>query len=293
MAEALQSCRAILAAARSIGNEPSLIAALVRYAGNAMTVGALEHVLAQAVPPADELRAMQELLEREIDNHVFYEALRGERGGYDQLLDTLQKRQVTVSTVVGGKGNSSWEDWIVGVFPAVITHGRAEQLRLMNEAVAAAKLPRERQGEAFKQIEDKIRSREASVVVRMLMPALTRISTADFRIQAQMRCALVGLAAERYRLAHGRWPESPGALVKAGLLASVPVDPFDGRPLRLKLMPDGLLIYSVGMDGIDNGGLLNRENLHEVGTDLGFQLWDPDARRQPALPPPPDEAVPP
>jgi len=37
-------------------------------------------------------------------------------------------------------------------------------------------------------------------------------------------------------------------------LPSVPIDPFDGQPLKMAQREDELLIYSVGQDGLDNGG---------------------------------------
>jgi hypothetical protein len=291
LAGAMESCRALLCAARAIGTEPYLIAMLIRVAGEALTVSTLERILAQGVPPAEELRALQELLAREIERPLLIEGLRGERGGAQQLLDTLEKGNVKLSALTGGQSNS-WEDWLFGMFPGVWQFGQADQLRLMNENIEAAKLPLEQQAAAFKQVEDKVKV-SRSIAVRLLMPAAQKVAQAERRIQAQMRSALVGVAAERYRLEHGRWPESIEALVQAGLLGAVPLDPFDGQPLRFKRLADGLVIYSVGFDGVDNGGVLNRDNPTEEGTDLGFQLWDPDARRQIALPPPLDEQGPP
>lgn len=67
---------------------------------------------------------------------------------------------------------------------------------------------------------------------------------------------LVGTAAERYRGAEGRWPAAVDDLVP-GQLTAVPPDPFGGGSLRLgpdPLRPEGLVIYSVGPDRIDQGG---------------------------------------
>jgi hypothetical protein len=49
------------------------------------------------------------------------------------------------------------------------------------------------------------------------------------------------------------------------LLAVVPV-----QPLRFWPLPDGLVIYSVGLDGVDNGGNLDPDNPFASGIDLGF-----------------------
>ncbi len=284
---AVQSSRAALVAARSIGREPNLIAALIRVAGQTVAVKSLERTLAQGEAPADELRAMQELLAREAEAPVLAQAMRGERAGLDSIIVSLQTGQVKLSALGAGTGNG-WGDWLLGMFPGVITHGRAEQLRLMNRAVEAAKLPPEQARTEFAAIEQTTKE-SRSFVTRMLMPAVAKVAQADRRTRAWLRCATAAVAAERYRIDRGDWPVSLEALVQAGLLPAVPTDPCDGNPLRYRRLADGVVVYSVGMDGIDNGGHLDRSNPTAPGGDLGFRLWDPAARRQPPLPPPPVE----
>lgn len=112
---------------------------------------------------------------------------------------------------------------------------------------------------------------------------------------AERRMAAVALAIRLYRADHaGRWPESLGDLVPA-YLPSVPIDPFaaGGKPLRY--LPNALgweippalaaaessyvpapgtgpflggpAVYSVGADGIDDGGSRRlRPNLHRQHT---------------------------
>ena len=61
-------------------------------------------------------------------------------------------------------------------------------------------------------------------------------------------------------------------------LATVPLDPYDGKPLRWRARSDSVIIYSIGPDREDNGGKLDRVLLVTPGTDLGFQLWDIEKR---------------
>ena len=52
--------------------------------------------------------------------------------------------------------------------------------------------------------------------------------------------------------------------------ARVPIDPFSGQPLRLKLDGKDLVLYSVGPDGTDDGGApWNEATKHG---DLVFRL---------------------
>ncbi len=178
---------AALVVARSIGDEPYLIAALIRYAGRAIAIIALERVLAQGEPPAADLQKMQELLAREIDAPIFLQALRGERGGGNELLTELEKGNVKLSGLMGGpKGSTTWEAWFLDHLPFIIAYGRAEHLRLMTETVEAAKLPSDQQKAAFAAVENKTRTSSA-LTVRLLMPAVTKVSEADRRTQANLR----------------------------------------------------------------------------------------------------------
>jgi hypothetical protein len=51
--------------------------------------------------------------------------------------------------------------------------------------------------------------------------------------------------------------KEPPKLSDLGLPPEVTVDPFDGKPLRVKKLPQGWLVYSVGKNLIDDGGNLD------------------------------------
>ena len=60
--------------------------------------------------------------------------------------------------------------------------------------------------------------------------------------------------ATRFRIQKGRLPVSWDELVEAKLIPAVPVDPFDGKPMRFALHKDFVFIYTIGTNGVDNGG---------------------------------------
>jgi hypothetical protein len=59
------------------------------------------------------------------------------------------------------------------------------------------------------------------------------------------------IACKRYQLKYGKPPDTLMALVPE-FLDAIPVDPFDGKPFRYS--PAGQVVYSVGANGIDDGG---------------------------------------
>ncbi len=68
------------------------------------------------------------------------------------------------------------------------------------------------------------------------------------------RLIITALALERFREKNGSYPNSLAELAPK-FLKTVPVDFMDGQPLRYRLMNDGhFLLYSVGFDGVDDGG---------------------------------------
>jgi hypothetical protein len=73
--------------------------------------------------------------------------------------------------------------------------------------------------------------------------------------QASVDLARVACALERYRLAHGDYPQSLEAIVPQ-FIGAVPHDIIDGEPLHYRRTEDGkCLLYSIGWNGTDDGGL--------------------------------------
>jgi hypothetical protein len=122
-----------------------------------------------------------------------------------------------------------------------------------------------------------------------LIPAYDNIAFRERQSRAQLLSAAVALAAERFRRQQHRWPASLAELVPTYLNA-VPTDPFDLQPLRFKKLTDGIVIYSVGDDGVDDGGQVLPRTRQPRPPDIGVRLWDVAHRRQP---PPTDLGVPP
>jgi hypothetical protein len=159
-------------------------------------------------------------------------------------------------------------------------------LECYNQFVEIAKLGAEQQVEHSQALEA-AEQNLPELARRIVRPI--RI-TAFHRHRAELRCAAVMVAVERYRRATNRWPDALIDLVPA-YLPSVPLDPFAGTPLHYRRLDDGVVIYSFGPDGKDNGGNLDEpdepfELIHrwkkatDEGTDLGFRLWDVPQRRQ-------------
>jgi len=79
----------------------------------------------------------------------------------------------------------------------------------MEGYIEAAQLPPHKRQSASDAIGAKIDTiSQIHILLRMIMPALSRVTTIDIRTIAQLRTARVGLAIQRYRLATGSLPDA-------------------------------------------------------------------------------------
>jgi hypothetical protein len=91
------------------------------------------------------------------------------------------------------------------------------------------------------------------------------------QVEAKNRLLQADLAIHIYQREHGRWPQSLAELTP-GILPEVPLDPYSGQPLIYRPHEKRFDLYSVGPDGVDDGGELLHPAIgaHEVGYDLGL-----------------------
>lgn len=108
------------------------------------------------------------------------------------------------------------------------------------------------------------------------IPLSGSLGKKDAQFATQVNVAVVGIAAERYRLAHGDWPAS-----LADLYDLVPeanrhdwLDP-DGGAIKIRKTERGFLAYSVGRDRADDGGVRRPRGNTKDPDDLVFEIRRP------------------
>jgi hypothetical protein len=93
-----------------------------------------------------------------------------------------------------------------------------------------------------------------SLTSEMVMPDWSKAMRTAAETKARLVALKAALAIERFRLANNnRLPATLDALVP-DYCSSAPRDPFDEQPLRYKKLGRGYVVYSIGADGVDNGG---------------------------------------
>jgi hypothetical protein len=280
--EAWQTALSVLAVSRSLGDEPHMLSALVRTAIDNIAVRDLERCLAQGRVPDDLLAEAQRQLRAESLEPIFVHGLRGERAAMHSMMTKLENGSITLGDILGSNNGPP-----AFVF-FMVTGSSAEKdhiwmLKWYNEAVASAQLPAQEMRLKFAALQQKINS--APKLSKMFVPAIVRLGESSSRSKAWLECAIAGIGAERFRLANGRWPESLDEVLAAKLIDKLPIDHFDGKPLRYRKASEGVVVYSIGDKGTYAGDALDAgktpdPSLHRIE----FRLWDEDQRRQPPRP---------
>jgi hypothetical protein len=260
--------KALFHASRAIGDEPLSVSMLICEVLNGISVSMLERTLGLGEATEADLRELQQYLLEQDQVPYFLIGARGDRACYDLLLERIQNGELSTEefTKMGLTAGSSAtvRTLLLGYHQLTIKQQRAEILDLMTDLIEIGKLPIEYQQDAFDAWFQKMQKIEPWHVGYAILMPINKFGDADLRTRASLRTAAVGLAAERFRLATKRWPDSLAELVPQ-FIEKPPVDPFSGMPLKLHRTGETFEINSVF-----NG--------------IGFRLFDPAKRRQPARP---------
>ncbi|MCE5185864.1 MAG: hypothetical protein LLF76_07035 [Planctomycetaceae bacterium] len=96
----------------------------------------------------------------------------------------------------------------------------------------------------------------------------------------RLRCGQAGLIGTlsicRFEKEQGRLPQDWNELFKQGYLKQIPMDPYSGGPLVYRKTTDGFILYSVGPNFVDDGGVLSTDkngNERQWGENGDWILW--------------------
>jgi hypothetical protein len=115
------------------------------------------------------------------------------------------------------------------------------------------------------------------ILIGLLAPAVRRVQGAYDRSEQVQRNLRVAFALAAYRADCGRYPARLGELAPM-YLAAVPGDLFSGGPLVYRPADKGYLLYSVGINGKDEGGRWYDDD--PPGDDPGVRMPLPPLKRK-------------
>lgn len=269
----------------SIRNQPFLIAHLVRFAIFSITMQPIWEGMVQHRWTDKQLATLDDALAK-LDFLQDYElAMRGEVAF---AVETIENERITRQfTTVDAKGTPVTHHYNpimdeAYFYKSELAHAQISQqlaftLVDTNRRTVSPKGVQRAQDEIQAQMKHGSRfspSRyEALMTAQAVLPSVRRFATAQTGVDlGRVACAL-----ERYRLAHGQYPETLEALAPQ-FIETLPHDIINGQPLHYRLTTNGkFLLYSVGWNETDDGGQVVIKS-GNVDYTKGDWVWQSEAK---------------
>lgn len=290
---AVRGCLAMLKLPSSFRYESSIISLLLALGNETQACAAIERTLALSEPSPEQLQTLQAKLLEMASQRFFIQGLRGERATLDRFLREVQDGRYSrgeLTSLLGlPRDRQGLSGWLDSLFDKIreraqgspygnITEERIKQLTFFQTLLDRMEhAPEPMPGEMQQLIEEQTR---LSTTVAIFAPGLSKFYEADLKSRAMLQMAAALVASERYRLSTGKMPTGWIDLVPS-FYPTVPVDPYDGKPLRWKETATGFLLYSIWMNQKDDGGNIRTGDLQP--TDFGVEYFAVAHRRQPPV----------
>ncbi len=100
---------------------------------------------------------------------------------------------------------------------------------------------------------------KGNIFLENLTPAFLRILEINYRVKTEIYATITIIAAHRYKNDKGIFPDDLNELVAAGYLNDLPIDSFSDKPLIYRKTGDDFILYSVGRNFADDGGIMGTD----------------------------------
>ncbi len=264
----------------SLGRPPTMLEGAVRGFCAKTWMESVERTLALCELPPDDVAMLRDEAGREIDEADVVLAVQAARVDMRRWREEPLQRGPWTEWNAGGGWPRLWS-YLPGWDNVTVRYA----LDGYDRAVHAASLPPRQRLREARELAGKDSSHRLAVA-QSLIAAAAHWLEGDCRTKAGLLVVQTALAVEEYRLRHGRWPESLGDLAP-DLLDAVPDDAYSDGKLLYLIEADGVVVYSVGENGVDYGGRSGDEAWLEASagahtrtdeTDLAFHLLNPELR---------------
>jgi hypothetical protein len=246
-AETTDSLTSAIALGQLLADDPTVIALLMRDACDGLMLWTLNWTLNRIVfSPAQIDLLSAKLAEAEAPESLS-RALVTEWASIEETFALPVRERFSALTVwQEDTQKSGLAEILIYEFGGVKEIDHLRSIDLVAECVAAAKLPSPDRYRTARALEARLGNWCPLFLNSRGCAFLPNVINHDGIRVARSRVALVVLAVEKQRIETGELPDQ--------LDAGLPLDPFTGQPLRYKKRTQGYIVYSVGKDGVDDGG---------------------------------------
>ncbi len=276
VAGALGWCSTALRMARHATQEPTLIAQLVGMALHGMAMDAAEDIISAEAVPAEMSKPLREAVAGLDITGDYGQAMRLEvalgRATFEQLREHPEQLEGTLAGDTDGERLASgiYSTWL---WNPVYAYDMATYMRLSATQYEACRLPWRQGRRTLEKMEREVAGLSYAKLTRVLAPVSERALQRRDTSLARSQLCRMALELKAYKARNGHYPDTLAAL-QQHLAWDIPEDVFSGGPLIYRLSGDGFVLYSVGPDEIDNGGVAGDDGgggANSQGTDLTWK----------------------
>jgi hypothetical protein len=281
-------------AARSLTDEPMLISQMVGYAIQGLAIAEVENWLALDSPSTSDLHPIELQLNQELASFDLRKTMSADRGMLHAFYNSMERDgMMGYQSLMGARPSATLDALSELFYQPLLPADHAFALRMLNTGVEIASKPIDEHPKHWQNWDETLKRSVLrgpwvyrNVIAESALPALPSILEKSIFTQTHLHVVLAAIAAERFYRERKAWPRAVDELVP-NYLPEMPIDPFDGKPLRIAQRADGITIYSIGPNRDDDNGTIDEEDSYKG--DLVFRLWNHDQRGLPALPEKPSD----
>jgi hypothetical protein len=276
--DAERATRAFLAAGRvaeSMGEEPLIVSQLVRFSDWGILLPRLERALSLTTFTDSQLTALQKLVAVAERPQSMAKSMVIERAvGLSAFAEYKTMPMLVPQPQTWGGHARDWGETLVLYILRMAgwkTKDKAFYCDTMAKHIAVLELAYPARAAAGAQMAASTNAPNRFFTFSLLLlPSLVKVYSKEANHVANVRVAAAALAVERFRLAHTNALPATLDLLAPSCCETVPTDPFDGQQLRYKTHGSSYVVYSVGSDGRDDGGVVWDPTFTKVPTDVTF-----------------------
>ena len=264
---AVLSVKSSFALSRSLAKEPLVRSHLARIESQRIAVSSLQHMLNKTSLTDEQLGSLSVALEKADDQRGLARAFIGQRcigiHGFNMLRDTTD-----LTALPAGRTRPLSQRLLINVTIFLsspqylydscgfLQWDELHYLQLMDRYIQTAQTDFPDRIAAAQVLRKSLEQQDGlHAFSRGWLRGMngSRVILKDAAVTARLRSARVVIAIERFRISHNHeLPETLTELTPFGS-SGVPIDPFDGQPLRYKKLAPRYVVYSIGEKGDGTG----------------------------------------
>ncbi len=264
---AILSVESSFALSRSLAKEPLVRSHLARIDSQRIAVSSLQHMLNKTSLTDEQLGSLATALEKADDQRGLARAFIGQRcigiHGFNMMRDTTD-----LTALPAGRTRPLSQRLLINVTVffsspqylydscGFLQWDELNYLQLMDRYIQTAQTDFPERIAAAEALRQSLEQQDGlHAFSRGWLRGMngSRVILKDAAVTARLRSARIAIAIERFRVSHDhQLPQTVAELTPFGS-SEVPIDPFDGQPLRYKKLAPGYVVYSIGEKGDGTG----------------------------------------